>query len=265
MKKVSIVIPSWFTEGQHGRHYDNETFIIANECLKRLIAVTPKELYELIIIDNGSTLVADEVSEYFSKADILIKNEVNKGFAPAINQGMAAATGEYVMPINNDVLIWEGFLEQMLSDFTLALSFTPPVGLLMPAIVKYNKYEKKFADVIKIEKGRVDMKSNAGRFSPGAEFGSCYLGKKEVFDKIAQNRDGYQVMDENFRHGYGEDRWLYREIRMLGMQTWRTHNTRVYHVGGVSMSKIKKQPGVREAIDKNREYLAELKLKHNIE
>ncbi len=268
-KKVSIIIPAWFEKNQNGKYGLNETYVIASQCLKRLIDVTPRELYELIIVDNGSTLTTKDIQAdipslewYWEQADVLIKNKENKGFASAINQGMAKTNCKYIMQMNNDLLIWGGFLEQMLKDFEEAKNFNPPVGLLMPAIVK----EKiNFWDAIKLKKEEIDMKTNAGNFGIKAEFGSCYLGEKEVFMKIAKNRDGYQVLDENFKIGFGEDRWLYREIRMLGLETWRTHNLRVMHVGGVSMSKAKRKIGTRELIDKNREYLAGLKKKYNIE
>lgn len=258
--KVSIVIPTWLEPNQHGRYGENETFCIADECLKRLIAVTPKDLYELIIIDNGSTLEGTE--EYFKKAGILIKNEKNLGFGPAVNQGINAANGEYVMQLNNDILIWEGFLEQMLEDYKLLETFTPPVGLLMPAIVKD---KIRFWDAIKLDKKDIDMRTNAGKFGIKAEFGSCYITKKETFMKVAQFRDGKQVLDENFRIGFKEDRWLYQEIRMLGMETYRTHNLRVLHVGNISMSKMKGKEGTREIIDNNTKYFEELKKKWNIE
>jgi GT2 family glycosyltransferase len=259
---VSIVIPSWFEEGQDGRYGEDETFNIANECLKRLIEVTPKELYELIIIDNGSTFVEEEVEKYFKNADILIRNKINLGFGPAVNQGIAVARGMFVMQLNNDILIWKGFLEQMLADFENLERSGDKVGLLMPAIVK----EKiRFWDALKMEKKDINMTLNAGKFGVGAEFGSCYLGRKETFNSIAKYRDGYQVLDENFLIGFGEDRWLYREIRMRGLETYRTHNVRVLHVGNLSMSKAKNQEGNRELILKNREYLEELKKKNNIQ
>lgn len=265
---LSIIIPSWFKEGQDGKFGKNETYMIAAECLSRLIEVTPKELYQLIVVDNGSTLEEYDCNkvcsprEYFSWPDILIRNKENLGFAPAINQGIALANTEYIMQMNNDILVWEGFVEQMLEDFIKKeKEFSPNVGLLMPAIIK----EKiNFWDVLKMEKEEINMTTNAGQFGPAAEFGSCYLGRREMFIKVAQNRDGYQVLDENFQIGFGEDRWLYREIRMLGLETYRTHNVRVLHVGNLSMGKKKQEPGTREAIDKNREYLQELKDKHNI-
>ena len=268
--KVSIIVPSWFRVGMDGKYGEDEVFNIANECLKRLIKVTPKELYELIIIDNGSTLKIkfdaeweknlDKVDIYFKEANIVIRNKTNLGFAPAVNQGLNLARGEFVIVMNNDILVWENWLEIMIKDFEENEHlFNPNIGLLMPAIVK----EKiNFWDAIKLKKEEINMETNVGKFGDRAEFGSCYLGRKELFMEVAKNRDGYQVMDEKFLLGMGEDRWMYREIRMLGKETYRTHNLRVLHVGNVTISKI---PNRKEYTFKNREYLEELKKKHNID
>ena len=227
-------------------------------------------MYELIIIDNGSTLKIkfdaeweknlDKVDIYFKEANIVIRNKTNLGFAPAVNQGLNLARGEFVIVMNNDILVWENWLEIMIKDFEENEHlFNPNIGLLMPAIVK----EKiNFWDAIKLKKEEINMETNVGKFGDRAEFGSCYLGRKELFMEVAKNRDGYQVMDEKFLLGMGEDRWMYREIRMLGKETYRTHNLRVLHVGNVTISKI---PNRKEYTFKNREYLEELKKKHNID
>jgi glycosyltransferase involved in cell wall biosynthesis len=262
---VSIIIPSWFCLGQNGRHGENETFYIAQACLKRLIEIKNKTSFEieLIIIDNGSTLDIPEVKEYFKNANKLIVNRENLGFAPAINEGISIARGELILQINNDILLFDNFFDQMVKDFfEQEKNLQPNIGLLMPALVK--EKIKNIEDTFKKKKEDVDMQTNAGKFGIKAEFGSCYMGRLEVFKKISENRDGYQVLDENFHCGFGEDRWLYREIRMLGLETWRTHSVRVIHFGNITISKLKGKPEIREMINKNREYLEELKRKNNI-
>ncbi len=45
----------------------------------------------------------------------IIKNNENKGFAGGNNQGMAAASGDYILLLNNDVVVTPGWLERMIS------------------------------------------------------------------------------------------------------------------------------------------------------
>lgn len=62
---------------------------------------------EIIFIDNGSGRVGKAALEDFcSRHNIkLIRNEENRGFAAANNQGAQVATGEYILHLNNDVKI----------------------------------------------------------------------------------------------------------------------------------------------------------------
>lgn len=267
--RISIIIPSWFTPGQNGRWGENETYWFAQECLKRLIQVTPKDLYELIIIDNGSTLELDynnlpigyhySVEDYFKTADIVIRNKENLGFAPAVNQGVFLARGEYIAVINNDILLFTGWIEKMLEIFEKEL--TPPVGLVMPALVQGLKDPR---EALKLE--TVDCTSNAGKYGQGAEFGSLYIFKRSLSDAIRETNKkefGHDwFLNENFRGFFGEDRWLYRQVRLLGYETYRTHDCRVFHGGNYSVTKV---PDRKQFTEPNREYLGGLKKKYNID
>lgn len=62
---------------------------------------------EIIFIDNGSGSEAkQQLAEFCDRYQIrLIRNEQNRGYAAANNQGAAIATGEYLLFLNNDVEI----------------------------------------------------------------------------------------------------------------------------------------------------------------
>ena len=272
---VSIIIPSWFTNEQHGKIGTNETFFVAYKCLQKLIERTDRDKYELIIIDNGSTLdmskeilfinsaketsIIENPKWYWSQADILIRNKENLGFAPAINEGFDVARGEFIISLNNDILVWDGWLETMLKDFIYNENkFVPSIGLLMPAIIKH---KISFTDALKLNKVDVDMKTNAGKFAPGAEFGSLWMGRKSLLDQINSHNEEY-LMDENCLLGFGEDRILYRKVRMENFETYRTHNLRVLHVGNLTIGKI---PDRKKYTGANREYVANWKKEHNVE
>ena len=243
-KKVSIVIPTWLTEGQDGKYGKDETFWFAKECLRLLIERTPRKDYELIVIDNGSTIGA----EYFADPHIdkLIRNKENLGFAPACNQGFEVATGQYICCLNNDIIVWPGWLDAVLEPFSLPLS--PPVGVVMPALVKNLRDAR---EAIKTE--TIDISSNHDVFGPQAEFGSLWIIEKSFFDEL-KARDGY-YFDERFLKGFSEDRDLWRRVRLAGRETYRTHNTRVFHQGNMSVSKLENK---RQYTTPNRIYLKKI-------
>ena len=64
---------------------------------------------EVIIIDNGSTdptpMVLDQWKDVFGSKLAVIRNEENKGFGAANNQGADAAKGNILIFISNDVMI----------------------------------------------------------------------------------------------------------------------------------------------------------------
>ena len=84
--------------------------------------------WELIVIDDGSS---DEMSTYLecvrdavSVPVTVITNVTSRGIAAAINQGLKAARGEYLVLLNNDVVVTDGWLGQLIAlanakgDFT---------------------------------------------------------------------------------------------------------------------------------------------------
>ncbi len=78
---------------------------------------------ELVIIDNGSQdgslewlrqWVSGQASAgRFIPPVALVENGRNTGFSPALNQGIAASGGEYVMPLNTDVVLQSTFVSRM--------------------------------------------------------------------------------------------------------------------------------------------------------
>ena len=63
----------------------------------------PRDLYELIIVDDGST---DEQTiatmQELSECDYCIIHQSNLGLAAARNAGVSASSGEYILPLDSD-------------------------------------------------------------------------------------------------------------------------------------------------------------------
>jgi len=100
------------------------------ECVESIRKYTP-ESHEIIFVDNGSTdgtvkwlkeIVAENPHYTF------IENKKNLGFAKGCNQGILASSGEYVLLLNNDVVVTEEWLSGMLECFNSA----PDIGIAGP-------------------------------------------------------------------------------------------------------------------------------------
>jgi GT2 family glycosyltransferase len=104
---VSVILVTW-NSAQYLRR-----------CLEALRQQTHRAT-ELIAIDNASS----DDSLALLQADMLIRNDTNRGFSAAVNQGIAVAHGEFVLLLNPDC-----FLEpEYISLLVAALDARPDVG-----------------------------------------------------------------------------------------------------------------------------------------
>ncbi len=76
----------------------------------------PVDLLEFILIDNGSRDESLSLMKSRFPSIKVIENAENVGFAPAVNQGAAAATGQYLALINNDAYADPHWLKAMVTS-----------------------------------------------------------------------------------------------------------------------------------------------------
>ena len=102
---ASIIVPCW------------NQLEFTRQCVAALKSHT-RPPWELIVIDNGSTDHTDiylaGVSDGAAVPVTVISNTKNLGFPAAINQGLKAARGEYLVMLNNDVVVTDGWLGQLI-------------------------------------------------------------------------------------------------------------------------------------------------------
>ena len=103
---TSIIVPCW-----------NE-ITFTQQCIAALKQHT-RPRWELIVVDNGST---DGTGTYLAGVRdmstvpvTVVSNAVNLGFPAAINQGLRLARGEFLVMLNNDVVVTDGWLDQLLA------------------------------------------------------------------------------------------------------------------------------------------------------
>lgn len=105
-RRVSIVMPVF------------NKVELTRQCIEALYKNTPAGAsFEVIVVDNAST---DGTREYLEQARRIyetlkvIRNEQNRGFARACNQGARATKSEFLVFLNNDTIPHPGWLEAML-------------------------------------------------------------------------------------------------------------------------------------------------------
>lgn len=84
---------------------------------------------ELIAIDNAST----DDSLALLDAGTLIRNETNRGFSAAVNQGIAVARGEYVLLLNPDCFLEPEYIAHLVAALESRPDFGSATGMLFRA------------------------------------------------------------------------------------------------------------------------------------
>ncbi|NIR51877.1 glycosyltransferase family 2 protein [candidate division KSB1 bacterium] len=120
---LSIIIVNWNT----GK--------LLRQCIQSVHRSTHKTLFEIWVIDNGSTDGSIEMMKTEYPKVNLVANNLNLGFSKANNFGIGKSTGRFVCLMNTDVEVLDGCLDQ-LSEF---LKRNPKAGLVGPRILNRDK------------------------------------------------------------------------------------------------------------------------------
>ncbi|HHY35332.1 MAG TPA: glycosyltransferase [Firmicutes bacterium] len=215
---VSIVIPCW----------NNVEY--TRLCVDSIFRNT-EEPFELILIDNGST---DGSAEYFESLQeqhnnvVVISNPLNTGYGYACNQGLAAATGDYVVIMNNDIVVPPNWLRLLLRP-----AQAPQVGIVGPRANNVSGSQciaTSYGSNLDLMEGFAQTlaRKNAyqGSFVVRA-VGFCMLVKRSVIEAIG----GF---DPRFGIGNFEDDDFCARAQLAGFKIWIADDAFVHHFGSVS-------------------------------
>lgn len=252
MKNVAIVIPVLnqlaYTQG-------------CLRCLQPDIAAGVR----VIVIDNGST---DETPQWLAqqRGIEVIRNDQNRGCAPAWNQGVAAAgllrithklpggpegamgelvrntqqtpdgSTEWVVVLNNDVLLPEGWLQALLGAAERhGLDVVCPAMRERDQNYDFASYAREF------------MAKLGGVVRHGGAHGVCFAVRRAVFEKIG----GF---DEAFRIGQFEDADFFRRAKLAGFRTGIVGACFIHHFGSVTQDALSDSKKQRPYEAENRAY-----------
>ena len=191
---------------------------------------------EIIVVDNGSKNNHEKAFiELFPQINF-IRSEVNLGFAGGNNLGFGVAKGEYILLLNNDTEVVEGFIESLLSQFET----NPSIGLLSPLIlyfdrknlVQYAGYtDMNYLTARNACIGQYDI--NNGQYNDTRKTGYCH-GAAVMCRKTDLEKAGY--MNESYFLYYEELDWC-EQFKRIGKEIWFTGSTHIYHKESVSVGK----------------------------
>ena len=215
---VSIVIPVY------------NKFSYTDICLRSLSADISKLRVEIIVVDDCST---DETWQNLNEISGIraIKNPQNLGFIGACNAGAAAATGEFIVFLNNDTAVQSGWLNALIATFEAR----PDAGLVGAKLV--------YPDGRLQESGGIIFNDgsgwNYGRFAdpndPQYGFvrevdycsGAAIALRKSLFEQFG----GFDTL---YAPAYYEDTDLAFKVRQAGLKCYVQPASVVVHFEGIS-------------------------------
>lgn len=176
---------------------------------------------------------------------VLCLNDTNLGFSAGNNVGLKAATGDYIVILNNDTYVTEGWIHGLVRG----LRRNPSLGLVGPVtnnIGNEAKININYSDMEQMAiAAREYTRTHAGEVYPvrAAAF-FCVMFSRIVYEKVGP-------MEEKFGVGFFEDDDYCNRVREAGYDVAVIEDVFVHHHLSASFNKLKAEKK-QELFDRNK-------------
>lgn len=220
---VSIIILNW----------NGEKFL--KECVDSVLKTDYLEK-EIIIVDNGSTDISLKIVNSYSNSLLLVAHSQNLGFAAGMNSGIKAAHGEFVVTLNNDLIVEKTWLQRPVE----ILLSNPQVGIISCRQMVYGKddiidlvYTRPSPYLLPVPVGSDLKYSEHPEFHVEKEVSGA-SGASVIYRKTLLEQIG--CFDDRF-FAYHEESDLQARSRKAGWKCVYVPSAVVYHMGSRSFGK----------------------------
>jgi GT2 family glycosyltransferase len=194
-------------------------------CLDSL-AIQTYAPFETIVVDNGST---DGTYERLcSRPEVIaIHNTTNLGFAPAVNLGIAVATGENVLVLNNDTIVPSYAIVRLLA----ALEANPDFGIIGAVSNRCAPFQSVFVPYTESDPFTIEAFANDRWLQRGAAIRETHMviGLAMLLRRSTIERIG--VFDEQFKIGNFEDNDLCMRAALANIRVGVADGVFIHHFG----------------------------------
>lgn len=186
--------------------------------------------FAIAVVDDASTDGSVEMLQREFPAVHVIARQTNGGFSAAVNDGIRATKGEFVVLLNNDVEVTPGFLEPIMPLFADESVFAISPRILLPS------------------KEGIDEGAKTGRWHHGMLYTDQRQGVTEVAPVLYPNgcaavcrRSMLEELggfDEAYSPFYWEDADLGYRAWKRGWKSLYSPHALVYHQHSASIAKL---------------------------
>lgn len=201
---------------------------LTERCLRALVRHSPPTEYEVIVVDDASR---DRTPEALAAVEGLtvVRNETNVGFVETCNRGAAAGRGEFLVFLNNDTEVQEGWLDALLD----AARSAGGVGAVGSKLVYPDGRLQEAGGVVWSDGSGMNAGAggdpNAPEYSYRREVDYCSAASLLVRRDLWEELGGFDVA---FSPGYYEDTDLCMALRSRGYRTlYEPASVVVHHEG----------------------------------
>ena len=216
--EVSIIIPAF------------NQFRFTQACLASLQQHQETERFEVIVVDDGST---DATAKAVPRIPgiVYLRNETNSGFIASCNRGAESARSKYLVFLNNDTLVTDGWLSALLDTF----SQEPQAGVVGSKLIYPDGRLQEAGGIV----WRDASGCNYGKFDDRQKPEYNYLREVDYCSAAAlmipkalfQSVDGF---DPRYTPAYYEDTDLAFKVRRAGYKVLYQPLSEVIHYEGAT-------------------------------
>ena len=209
---------------------------LTRACLDSVLERSDYPNLEVIVVDNASSDGTSAYLEDFARRhpDVrVVLNRENLGFAAGNNVGLSIATGDYLVVLNNDTVVTQGWVMTLLRHF----QNDPSLGIVGPVtnnIGNEARIETRYQSM-------EEMPGEALRYTL-ANMGKTYPMRTVAFFCVMFPRSVYELCGpicEDYGRGFFEDDDYCRRIESIGKRVVCVDDVFIHHHLSASFNKLK--------------------------